>query len=74
MGDIPRWHVSALHDVFRCCLVVGVLVIAAHREVSGILREQLNAIKAEYDRVMSRDVAAFNAMLQQRGIPNLISN
>lgn len=47
---------------------------AAQREVSALLRDQLNAVKAEYDRVMTRDVAAFNAMLQQRRIPNLISN
>ena len=47
---------------------------AAQREVAALLREQLNAVKADYDRVMSRDVAAFNAMLQQRRIPNLISD
>jgi DNA-binding FrmR family transcriptional regulator len=46
----------------------------AQRQVAALLREQLQAVKAEYDRVMSRDVAAFNALLQQRRIPNVISN
>ena len=30
-------------------------------------------VRAEYDRVMQRDVAAFNTMLQQRKVPNVIS-
>lgn len=46
---------------------------AAQREVGALLKQQLEAVRAEYDRVMSREVAAFNAMLQQRRIPNLIS-
>jgi photosystem II stability/assembly factor-like uncharacterized protein len=46
----------------------------AQRQVAALLRDQLVAIKAEYERVMSRDVAAFNALLQQRRIPNVISN
>jgi len=45
----------------------------AQRQVAALLREQLQAVRAEYDRVMSRDVAAFNALLQQRRIPNVIS-
>ena len=45
---------------------------AAQREVGQLLRNQLQAIRALYDRVMSGDVAAFNAMLQQRRIPNVI--
>jgi photosystem II stability/assembly factor-like uncharacterized protein len=45
---------------------------AAQREVGALLRDQLQAIKAEFDRVMQRDVAAFNALLQQRRIPNVI--
>ncbi|MGH7678177.1 MAG: WD40/YVTN/BNR-like repeat-containing protein [Gemmatimonadaceae bacterium] len=45
---------------------------AAQREVGALLRDQLQAVKAEYDRVMQREVAAFNAMLQQRRIPNVI--
>jgi hypothetical protein len=31
-------------------------------------------VKAEFDRVMAGEVAAFNAMLQQRKVPNVISN
>jgi len=31
-------------------------------------------VKTEFDRVMSGDVAAFNGMLQQRKVPNVISN
>ena len=45
---------------------------AAQREVGQLLRAQLQAVKAEYDRVMQNDVAAFNAMLQQRRLQNLI--
>ncbi len=45
----------------------------AQRQVAALLREQLQAVRAEYQRVMERDVAAFNAMLQQRRIPNVIS-
>ena len=45
---------------------------AAQREVGALLRDQLQAIKAEYDRVLQREVAAFNALLQQRRIPNVI--
>jgi photosystem II stability/assembly factor-like uncharacterized protein len=46
---------------------------AAQREVGQLLRNQLQAVKTEFDRVMQRDVAAFNAMLAQRRVPNLIS-
>jgi len=42
--------------------------------VSELLRSQLQQVKADFDRVMQRDVAAFNAMLQQRKVPNVISN
>jgi hypothetical protein len=31
-------------------------------------------LKTEFDRAMAGDVAAFNAMLQQRKVPNVISN
>jgi photosystem II stability/assembly factor-like uncharacterized protein len=44
----------------------------SQRQVSQVLRDQLAAVRAEYDRVMQRDVAAFNAMLQQRKVPNVI--
>ena len=46
----------------------------SQRDVAAVLRAQLQAVKAEYDRVMSQDVAQFNAMLQQRKIPNVITN
>ena len=46
----------------------------SQRQVAALLRAQLTAVKADYERVMSRDVAAFNAMLQQRKVPNVISN
>jgi hypothetical protein len=42
--------------------------------VAELLRAQLRAVKTELDRVMAADVAAFNAMLQQRKVPNVISN
>jgi DNA-binding FrmR family transcriptional regulator len=44
----------------------------SQRQVGQLLRDQLAAVRAEYDRVMQRDVAAFNAMLQQRKVPNVI--
>jgi hypothetical protein len=45
---------------------------AAQREVAVLLRRQLDEVRAELNRVMSTDVAGFNAMLQQRRVPNLI--
>jgi photosystem II stability/assembly factor-like uncharacterized protein len=45
---------------------------AAQREVAVLLRRQLEEVRAELNRVMSTDVAGFNAMLQQRRVPNLI--
>ena len=47
---------------------------ASQRQVADLLRTQVRAVKAEFDRVMAGEVAAFNAMLQQRKVPNVISN
>lgn len=44
----------------------------SQRQVAALLRGQLQAVRGDYDRVMQRDVAAFNAMLQQRKVPNVI--
>jgi DNA-binding FrmR family transcriptional regulator len=46
----------------------------SQKQVGELLRAQLRAVKTEFDRVMAADVAAFNAMLQQRKVPNVISN
>jgi DNA-binding FrmR family transcriptional regulator len=46
----------------------------SQKQVAELLRTQLRAVKTELDRVMAADVAAFNAMLQQRKVPNVISN
>ena len=46
----------------------------SQRQVAAQLREQLAAVRAEYNRVMQQDVASFNAMLQQRKVPNVITN
>jgi len=45
---------------------------AAQREVAQLLRDQLRAVRAEYEKVMNADVAAFNAMLQQRKLQGVI--
>jgi hypothetical protein len=42
--------------------------------VAELLRTQVRAVKTEFDRVMAGEVSAFNAMLQQRKVPNVISN
>src|SRR5206468_8931805 len=42
----------------------------SQRQVATALRDQLGAVRADYDRVMQRDVTAFNTMLQQRKVPN----
>ena len=42
------------------------------REAHQALREQLRASKAKYDAVMTQDVAAFNAMLQGRGLGGVV--
>jgi photosystem II stability/assembly factor-like uncharacterized protein len=46
----------------------------SQRQVADLLRTQLRAVKSDFDRVMAGEVAAFNAMLQQRKVPNVISN
>jgi photosystem II stability/assembly factor-like uncharacterized protein len=46
----------------------------SQRQVAEVLRTQLRSVRADFDRVMAGDVAAFNAMLQQRKVPNVISN
>ena len=46
----------------------------SQRQVAGLLRTQLQGVRAEFDRVTTGDVAAFNAMLQQRKVPNVITN
>ena len=44
----------------------------AQRQVAEELHTQLQRVRAEYDRVMQRDVAGFNNMLRQRSIQNVI--
>jgi hypothetical protein len=46
----------------------------SQKQVADLLRAQVRAVKTEFDRVMAGDVAAFNTMLQQRKVPNVISN
>jgi hypothetical protein len=46
----------------------------SQRQVASLLRSQLATVKAEFDRVTTGDVAAFNTMLQQRKVPNVITN
>jgi photosystem II stability/assembly factor-like uncharacterized protein len=46
----------------------------SQRQVAEALRGQVKAVRTEFDRVMASDVAAFNAMLQQKKVPNVISN
>src|SRR5438874_6959254 len=46
----------------------------SQRQVAGLLTTQLQGIRAEFDRVTTGDVAAFNAMLQQPKVPNVITN
>jgi hypothetical protein len=44
----------------------------AQKQVAGILHDQLQRARADFERVMSTDVAGFNSMLQQRKVPNVI--
>jgi len=46
----------------------------SQRQVAIILSAQVKAVRTEFDRATAGDVAAFNAMLQQRKVPNVISN
>jgi hypothetical protein len=46
----------------------------SQRQVATLLRNQLQAVRVEFDRVTTGDVTAFNQMLQQRKVPNVITN
>src|SRR4029077_17335364 len=46
----------------------------SQRQVATLLNSQLKAVKAEFDKVTTGDVTAFNSMLQQRKVPNVITN
>jgi DNA-binding FrmR family transcriptional regulator len=46
----------------------------SQRQVASLLSAQLKAVRAEFDRVTTGDVTAFNTMLQQRKVPNVITN
>jgi DNA-binding FrmR family transcriptional regulator len=46
----------------------------SQRQVASLLSTQLKAVRAEFDRVTTGDVTAFNTMLQQRKVPNVITN
>jgi hypothetical protein len=46
----------------------------SQRQVASLLSAQVKAVRAEFDRVTTGDVAAFNSMLQQRKVPNVITN
>jgi len=46
----------------------------SQRQVAGLLRTQLQAVRGEFEKVTTGDVAAFNSMLQQRKVPNVITN
>jgi photosystem II stability/assembly factor-like uncharacterized protein/DNA-binding FrmR family transcriptional regulator len=46
----------------------------SQRQVAEVLRAQVKAVRGEFDKVMAGEVAAFNAKLQQRKMPNVISN
>lgn len=45
---------------------------AAQRAVAEELHAQLGRVKGEFDQLMQRDVAGFNAMLRQRNVQNVI--
>jgi hypothetical protein len=44
----------------------------SQRQVAAVLHEDLQRSRGDYARVMQQDVTAFNTMLQQRKIPNVI--
>ena len=46
----------------------------SQRQVATLLSAQVKAVRAEFDRVTTGDVTAFNTMLQQRKVPNVITN
>jgi len=39
-----------------------------------LLNTQLKAVRSDFEKVTTGDVTAFNTMLQQRKVPNVISN
>jgi photosystem II stability/assembly factor-like uncharacterized protein len=46
----------------------------SQRQVASLLNAQVKAVRTEFDRVTTGDVTAFNMMLQQRKVPNVITN
>ena len=42
------------------------------KEVHELLKERVRASRAQLDEVLAKDVAAFNALLKERGIPNVL--
>ena len=46
----------------------------SQRQVASLLDAQVKAVRADFDRVTTGDVTAFNSMLQQRKVPNVITN
>jgi hypothetical protein len=46
----------------------------SQRQVASLLNAQVKAVRTEFDRVTTGDVTAFNTMLQQRKVPNVITN
>jgi photosystem II stability/assembly factor-like uncharacterized protein len=45
----------------------------SHRDVAAVLRERLAAARAAFDRAMSQEVAAFNAVLRSRGLGGIVT-
>jgi DNA-binding FrmR family transcriptional regulator len=46
----------------------------SQRQVASLLSAQVKSVRAEFDKVTTGDVTAFNTMLQQRKVPNVITN
>ena len=46
----------------------------SQRQVASLLDTQLKAVRSDFDKVTTGDVTAFNTMLQQRKVPNVITN
>ena len=75
--DIVRWPTRLSEQLQYLADQLQTADIAptqSQRDVAAVLRAQLQAARGDFERVMSQDVAAFNAMLQQRKIPNVITN
>ena len=45
-----------------------------HAEVQKLLAERVNARVGEFEALAAADLAAFNGMLRQRNIPNIVVN